>query len=63
MGSFQEKSDVNTLPDHVLSGGCLTSYWVVWDPGIIFSFSLDQSMEHHVVMTLLEENNLWEGRI
>jgi hypothetical protein len=32
-----------------------TSYRVVWDPGIIFSFSLDQSMEHQVMMALLED--------
>jgi hypothetical protein len=38
-GSFQETSDVSTLSDHVLSGGCFTSYRVVWENGIIFSFS------------------------
>jgi hypothetical protein len=27
---------------------------VVWDPGIIFSFILDESMEHQVMMALLE---------
>jgi hypothetical protein len=52
---FQEASYVNTLSDNTLSGGCFTSYMVVWDPGIIFSFILDQSMEHQVMMALLEE--------
>jgi hypothetical protein len=28
---------------------------MVWDPGIIFSFSLEQSMEHQVMMALLED--------
>jgi hypothetical protein len=28
---------------------------VVWDLGIIFSFSLDQSMEHQVMMELIED--------
>jgi hypothetical protein len=42
VGSFQEASYVSTLPDHALSGGCFTSYRVVWDPGIIFSFNLAQ---------------------
>jgi hypothetical protein len=37
--SFQEASYVCTLSDHALSGGCFTSSRVVWDPGIIFSFS------------------------
>jgi hypothetical protein len=41
--------------DHTLSGGCLTSCRVVWDPGIIFSFSLVQLMERQVVMALLED--------
>jgi hypothetical protein len=52
---FQETSDVSTLPDHVLSGGCFTSYRVVWDPSIIFSFNMDQSMEHRVMMEFLED--------
>jgi hypothetical protein len=55
VGGFQEASYVSTLSDHALSGGCFTSYRVVWDPGIIFSFSLDQPMEHQVMMALLED--------
>jgi hypothetical protein len=43
---FQEDSYVRTFPDHALSGACFTSYRVVWDSGIIFSVSLDHSMEH-----------------
>jgi hypothetical protein len=35
----------------------------VWDPGIIFSFSLAQSMERQVVMALLEDKQSREGRI
>jgi hypothetical protein len=55
VGSFQEASYVNTLPDDVLSGGCFTSYRVVWQLGIVFSFSMDHLMEHQVMMELLEE--------
>jgi hypothetical protein len=55
VGGFQDTSYVSALSDHALSGGCLTSYRVVWDPGIIFSFILDQSMEHQVMMALLED--------
>jgi hypothetical protein len=51
----QEASYVRTLPDHALSRGYFTSSRVVWDPGIIFSFSLAQSMERQVVMALLED--------
>jgi hypothetical protein len=39
------------------------SYRMVWDPGIIFSFSLEQSMEHKVMMELLENKQSLEGRI
>jgi hypothetical protein len=52
---IQEASYVHTLQDHTLSGGCFTSSRVVWNPGIIFSFSLVQLMEHQFVMTLLED--------
>jgi hypothetical protein len=34
----------------------------VWDPGIISSFSLAQSMECQVVMALLEDKQSREGR-
>jgi hypothetical protein len=53
--SIQEASYVSTLSDHALSRGCFTSSKLVWDPGIIFSFSLVQSMERQVVMALLED--------
>jgi hypothetical protein len=55
VGGFQETSYVSTLPNHAMSGGCFTSYKVVWDLDIISSFSLDQSMGHHIVMALLED--------
>jgi hypothetical protein len=35
----------------------------VWDLGIIFSFSLAQSMECQVVMALLKDKQSQEGRI
>jgi len=54
VGSFQEASYVSTLSNHALSEGCFTSSMVVWDPGIIFIFSLDQLMEHQVMMALLK---------
>jgi hypothetical protein len=38
--NIQETSYVHILQDHALSGVCFTSSNVVWDPGIIFSFSL-----------------------
>jgi hypothetical protein len=53
IGSIQEVSCVNTLSDHALSGICFTSPKVVLDPGIIFNFSLVQSMGHLVLMVLL----------
>lgn len=34
----------------------------IWDPVIIFSFILAQSMEHQVVMALLEDKQSREGR-
>jgi hypothetical protein len=40
--STQEASYVSTLPDSELSRGYFTSSRLVWDPGIIFSFSLVQ---------------------
>jgi hypothetical protein len=55
VGGFQETSNVSMLSDHVLSEGCFSSYRVVWDPGIIFSFNLDQLMECQVMMALLED--------
>jgi hypothetical protein len=55
VGIFQETSDASTLPEHVLRKGCFTSYRVVWDPLIIFSFNVDQSMEHQVMMAFLED--------
>jgi hypothetical protein len=54
-GGFQEASYVSTLPCHALSRGCFKYYKVIWDLGIIFSFSLDQSMERQVMMALLED--------
>jgi hypothetical protein len=53
--SIQKVSYVSTLSDHALSGGCFTSSKVVWDPSIIFSFSMVQLMEHQVVVALLED--------
>ena len=38
--SIQEGSYVSTLQDSALSRGCFTSSRLVWDPGIILSFSL-----------------------
>jgi hypothetical protein len=55
VGYFQEASHVSSLPNHALSKGFFTFYKVVWHPGIIFSFSLDQSMECYVMMALLED--------
>jgi hypothetical protein len=54
--SIQEVSYVSTLLDHASSGICFTSLMVVWDPGIILSFNMVQSMGRLVVMVLLEEN-------
>jgi len=56
VGGFQETSNVSTLPYHILSRGCFTSFWVVWDIGIIFPFSLDHSMEHQFIMEFIEDN-------
>jgi hypothetical protein len=59
-GSIQEASYVRTLSGHALSGGCFTSSKVVWDPDIIVSFSLAQSMESQVVMAFLEDKQSLE---
>jgi hypothetical protein len=53
--NIQEASYVSTLSDNELSRGCFTSSRLVWDPGIIFSFSLVQPVERQVVMALLED--------
>jgi hypothetical protein len=55
IGSIQVASCVSTLLDNALSRGCFTSFRLVWDPGIILSFSLVQLVDHRVVMALLED--------
>jgi hypothetical protein len=47
-------SCVSALLDNALSRGCFTSFRLVWDPGIILSFSLGQIFYHRTVMALLE---------
>jgi hypothetical protein len=53
--SIQEVSYVSTLPTTRQAEYASHLPRVVWDPGIIFSFSLVQSMGHLVVMVLLED--------
>jgi hypothetical protein len=53
--SIQMASCVSTLQDSALSRGCFTSSKLVWDPGIILSFSLVQLIDCRVVMALLED--------
>jgi hypothetical protein len=55
INNIQEVSYVNTLSDHTSSRRCFESPTVVWNPSIIFSFSLAQSMGHLVVMVLRED--------
>jgi hypothetical protein len=38
-----------------VSGRCSTSFRLVWDPGIILSFSLIHLVDYRVVMELLED--------
>jgi hypothetical protein len=40
---LQEASCVSTLQDNIVGGRCSTSFRLVWDLGIIISFSLVQS--------------------
>jgi hypothetical protein len=46
---------VSTLQDNTLSRGCFTSFRLVWDPGISFSFILVQLVDRMVEVELLEE--------
>jgi hypothetical protein len=55
IGGLQEASCVSTLQDNIVAGMCSIYFKLVWDPCIIFSFSLVQLMEHQVMMALLED--------
>jgi hypothetical protein len=46
---------LNTLQDSIVGSRCSTSFRLVWDPGIIISFSLVQLMECQVMMALIED--------
>lgn len=61
--SVRENSYDSTLSDHASSGECFTSSQLVWDPGIISSFNMIQSMECEGVVAFLEDKQYREGRI
>jgi hypothetical protein len=52
--SIQEASCVSNLQNNALRRGFFTSSKLVWDPGIILSFSLLQLVDRKVVTVLLE---------
>ena len=59
MNNIIEYSYVCFFLDHVASRDYFTYFWLVWDTSIIFSSSLVQLREHHVVAELLEDKQYW----
>lgn len=55
MSNIQEASYSSTLLSSELSGGCFRSSRLVWDPSVIFNFSLVQFVECQSMITLLED--------
>jgi hypothetical protein len=55
IGGLQGAPGVSTLQDNIVGGRCSTSFRMVWDPGIIISFSWVQLVVPMGVMALLED--------
>jgi len=53
--SIQEASCFSTLQNSALRKECFKSSKLVWDPGIILSFSLVHPVDRKVVMALLDD--------